>query len=232
MPAGLRIINDAGTVQVDENYFNFVLAQKVDGLTVAHEEPAWAGSKIAFSMAGAFPLIAWQCSEIIMMQGFYESGGTWHFVLRCAGPADTAYTLFAFAEPSTAAGVYGASGFEVMNTAGERVFHSSAKPARVSGSHGVSMSTAQTFDYTAGRQYATAMLRPAVEQVPRPAHPGPPVPPPYYVDTFYSGCRGHASGVTHGSWRLSAAGPFDGDTPFTPVQQSSSSFLVLDVTNY
>lgn len=230
MANGILVINDNGHVAIDENYKNLAVAQKVTG-TTSSPETAWYGSKITFSFTGSFPMIAWQCSEKIMMQGFYESSGTWHFVMRCSGPPGTAYTLFVFAEISQA-DIYGDWGLEVWNAAGERTFHSDAKIARIAGSHSISLSADGSISYTAGREYATAMLRPAATYLPTSVSPGPPIPPPYTADLTFSGCRGYSGGVAYGSWLANRSGPYDGNTPFNQIQQPSSTFLVLDVTDF
>jgi len=233
MPAGLQIFNDDGAVIIDENYFNLVLRQKVEGNTIATEYVTGTGSKITLNYNGpSYPLIAWQCAEEIMMQGFTRSGTNFDFTMRCAGTAGTAYTLFVFGEPDPIAD-YGNFGLEVFNAAGQRVYHSGAKPARIVDFRSVSggIAARTNIAYTAGRQYATAMTRPATTNFPSPASPGPPFPPPFYINTSFGGCRGYSGGVSTKGWLGARSGPYPGTTSF-PTFSQTGNFLVLDVTNY
>ena len=233
MPVGIEIRGSAGNILIDHRYFNLVLRQKVASVTAA-DSPR-PGSKITLTYTGSFPLIAWQSAEEIMMQGFSRSGDTWTFVMRCRGGAGTAYTLFVFGEPSNDPDIYGHEGLEVRNpVTKKRIFHSGAKPAVVVEQRGIlGVPTTRTdIALTPGRQYATAMLSPAVQSAPAPASPGPPFPPPFYIRTFFAGCRGYAGGVSYAGWMGGQSGPYPGTTAFTGYTQGGSAFLVLDVTNF
>lgn len=227
MAAGIEIRNASGTILVDENYFNLVLRTKS---TIGFSSSNGYSSFAQISVSSAsFPVIAWECASLVAMTHFTKSGSTYTFHFACQGGNGTSCTFYVFGEPSLTEN-YGKAGFEVFNAAGQRVFHSGAKPARVEAF--VAASSAQTpISYLAGRRYATSMLRHSYSQVAVQTSPGPPFPPPAEIRTFYNGVGGGVGSVKRGNWQAGYRGPsqFGNDNLYV---QNDNAFMVLDVTGF
>lgn len=131
MATGIKIYNDAGTVQIDELYSNFVLISKTSGTvsvpgTVGTGYVDWA---VAADVA-CIAVTVWP--ETFMVLGSLVSGGTWTFRVQFYNNPDTTgtcnYSLWAFGKPPAASETIG---LKVLNSSGGLIFHSQHKPLRV-----------------------------------------------------------------------------------------------------
>lgn len=152
MTAGFQVINDAGTILIDENYKNISMKDKRTVTIGAAGAPQLFGAN-QFTVASCVsPVVFIQCSTGgCFVSGVTVSGGTATITVR--GPAGVSVTVFTFDEPTV-----GSFGLQVYNASGQVVFDSSNKYARVVDV--VSGTTAQIVKtYTSGRTYAVAYLK-------------------------------------------------------------------------
>ena len=156
MADGIKIYNDAGTVQIDESYFNLVLIDKVAGtidMTATDPSTNYAiGAEVACIAVQAWP-------QTFSVAGTINSGGTWTFRIRFYNNPDTSgthpYTIYAFGKPPTPSETFG---IHVKSATGATIFHSQFKPLRI-----VAVS-ASTSGYTAasGQNIAVLTLEPSI----------------------------------------------------------------------
>lgn len=156
MTDGIRIINDAGTTQIDESYFNFVLIDKVSG-TIDMTVP---DASTNYSVAGDVVCIAVQAwPQTFSVAGSVNSGGTWTFRIRFYNNPDTSgthpYSIYAFGKPPTPSETFG---IHVKSATGATIFHSQFKPLRI-----VAVSASNS-GYTAagGQNIAVLTLEPSI----------------------------------------------------------------------
>ena len=154
MAVGLRFKNDAGTVQVDENYRNLAFRERraialSGSAEFTYRDIAITGGNVVVAMYSQY------YAPILL--GVTVSGGTWTyrwaFGYRSAGnpTSDTAY-LYIFDDPPA---MSSSIGVRVRDASGSIVYHSDVKPLIVAGDP---QSSASTFVGTAGRVYAPLIL--------------------------------------------------------------------------
>lgn len=135
MAAGLKILNDHDTYQIDENYQNFMLKQKINVTLGASSN--WQNKTITF--AGSPSAI---CAIRLSVPADPNSGpcaavkksiyanGTWTVDLMCINVTGASHTIIAYifdvGVPQS-----DSFGLAVWNADAELVFHSSGKPLRI-----------------------------------------------------------------------------------------------------
>ncbi|CAG9184326.1 hypothetical protein CURE108131_25190 [Cupriavidus respiraculi] len=123
-----RVVNDWGTVQIDDTYANLALKH---AQTYQTGPPAsqYYGSDLTFSFAGATPFFAYRCTAgYATVFSIHESGGVWTVRMRCSAGVGTPITVYVFDRPIVSAGGWG---FDVFDAAGNLTFSSGYKYMRV-----------------------------------------------------------------------------------------------------
>lgn len=144
MPAGLQIFNDAGIIQLDESTLNFVMRQK--GTVTCSSLQNTGGvnyytTTITYT-GGTSPMLALACTTDVTHSSLVVSGTTWTWtILSLTANASVGYWVFDVAVNAET------FGFEIYNSAGQKVFGLTEKPMRI---HGAGAGT-----YFSGRTYAT-----------------------------------------------------------------------------
>lgn len=152
MPAGIQIINDAYTVQIDENWKNYGFRQKIavfQSITTPATTPFLTYTLV---VPGRECQVAVKSSVFkVMAANSYFDGSNYYFHYLLIPPEATGthsetIEFYVFDVPYT--GAFSNVGLEVFNAAGERVFHSDMRPMKVAGVVG-----AASFTGTPGRVY-------------------------------------------------------------------------------
>ncbi|CAN7337566.1 hypothetical protein LJR090_002564 [Bosea sp. LjRoot90] len=154
MPAGLRIINDTGTVQIDENWKNYGFRQKI---SVFLSTPGL--SFYSLPVTGEAVLLAVKASTLMIEPlGSSLSGSTWTFDFRYhgefTGGGSETVDFYVFDVPP--AGGFSNVGMQVFNASGERVYHSDMDVMKVPPGGILPCNT--SFFGTPGRTYAPLTL--------------------------------------------------------------------------
>ncbi|SEG59261.1 hypothetical protein [Bosea lathyri] len=160
MSAGLQIINDAGTVQIDETYKNLCFRER-RAISLSHS----AGNAYHdIVITGRTVLVAMQSqyyAPFLLSTQFDGTNWTyrWGFTFLGAGypSSGTAYLwIFDDAPPNP-----DSFGFEVYDAAGELIFQSNAKVLKISGVRG----NASGFAGAAGRVLVPLILEASIYPV-------------------------------------------------------------------
>jgi hypothetical protein len=159
MPAGLAILNDYGSVQIDENWKNWGFKQLIPMSVHIPASTNFLANVYSLSVAGDAVLIAPVSQNLAVSVVRTEySGGVWtyHFIILrqfilSYEETETAYIYVFDAMPGSS---FSNVGLEVFNALGQRVFHSDMNPLKaravLPGSSG--------FSGTSGRTYAPLAL--------------------------------------------------------------------------
>lgn len=159
MPAGIYILNDSGTVQIDENWRNFGFRAKTPLDVHIPANQNFLANTYSFSVAGEAVLIAPVTTNLCVNVVRTEfSGGVWTFHLIILRQFHQTYAEYETAQiyvyDVMPVSGFGNVGLEVFNAAGERVFHSDMNPMKsrqvLSGDTG--------YTGTSGRVYAPLFL--------------------------------------------------------------------------
>jgi hypothetical protein len=168
MVAGLAIVNDYGTTQVDETWRNMGFRQKmpvnIDVPTTSPPIPAgYGGQPYQLVVSGtASLLIACKATVLlpVMLHSYYD-GANWTFNwLFCNefGGVHGNETVEFYVFDVLPSGGFSNVGLEVFNTLGQRVFHSDMEPMRV-GYGGAGVQPCNTgFSGAGGRVYAPLIM--------------------------------------------------------------------------
>lgn len=131
MATGIKILNDSGTIQIDESYRNACLVSKIPVLVshnfgIAYSDVTVAGARVLMLMESAnySPFLfntSFDGTSWTYRWGFYYLGGA-------APVGDTAYAwVFDYLNSPPADDF----GLKVYDAAGAMVFHSSSKPLKI-----------------------------------------------------------------------------------------------------
>ena len=162
MAYGIQVLNDSGTIQLDENYPNLKLVTHTTG-TISppfnyfdeNYNHGYANADTSGAV-GASPIVAFKAANLPMLQ---TSSSTAR-IYDSSGSANFEYFVFDainnYTPPS------GEFGMAVFNSAGNLTYHSSYKYMKVativSGSNYQSGVATQTLD--SGKSYAVMCMRP------------------------------------------------------------------------
>lgn len=170
MPAGITIINNGGTVQIDENWKNYGYRQRIPvSVSVYDTSPpnptGFNGATYQLAVSGSPQLlVACRAADLLPVKQFsYYSGGTWYITwlfmkqLGVFGTVSETVWFYVFDEMG---GAYSNVGLEVFNASGQRVFHSDSPVMRLGGANvGVQPCNTQ-FNGDSGREYVPLILTP------------------------------------------------------------------------
>ncbi|OAI62799.1 hypothetical protein RSP795_10185 [Ralstonia solanacearum] len=128
MTAGITVVNDWGTVQVDENWATMSLRHKLSvavlTLTVNSGRQGYDGS---VTFAASSPMLFWKASVPTAIRNMVSNGdGTWTLTLRANAQASV--VLYVFDTPEWASQNYG---IEVFNASGVKVFGDQLRPLKI-----------------------------------------------------------------------------------------------------
>jgi hypothetical protein len=209
MATGVKIYNDASTIQIDETYRNVCLISKQSiGLThsfgTVYVDITATGPRALVCMESAnyVPILAnvtFNGTNWVWRWGFYYLGGAYP-------TSDTAYAWifdYLVTPPSDTVGL------KVFNAAGEMVYHSASKPLRVITTLGHNTG----YTGTAGRKYLPLIMANA-----------------YYTETIFPNTTGYTIG-------MQASGNVIGSmpVPLSPAVATGANYgqyAVIDVTHY
>lgn len=128
MATGIKIYNDAGTVQIDETYANLVL---VDKQTITISTPVTTAYD--YTCAGDVVAVAVKVyPETFVTKSAQFTGTGWVYRFLFFNNPDTTgtctFTVYAFGKPPPATETVG---LKVLDGSGNLVFHSQFKPLRI-----------------------------------------------------------------------------------------------------
>ncbi|MCP1652731.1 hypothetical protein [Pseudomonas nitroreducens] len=129
MPAGLQIINDAGTVQIDDNYANFLLRGKGAVTTTGpNTAQAWYVAVGTIQVYGSNPQIFFEANDAFVCPVSRTISGSLHtFTIY----TDVATTLNYYVFDNDIPAAPGNCGLQVFNGAGTLMYDSGNKPMRI-----------------------------------------------------------------------------------------------------
>lgn len=219
MPAGIQIVNNFGTILIDENYKNLALRQKTATTTVAASN---GRATVAMSGMNA-PMIALASTAYTGVKHMLSSLAS--FVIQGPSVGSQAVTAYVFDEPQ-ASGM--SQGLMVYNAAGELTFDSGNKYARVvdvyGGANLADWQPART--YAAGRTYAVVQLKRAYRKEVINNGGG-----NYDIIWYMSAARVNGAVVEGNMIRYKTDNVNLGSAP-AQVTDYSAQFAVIDVTGY
>lgn len=140
MSAGILVVGEHGSTQIDENNFNFSCVAKgtvnMPAATVS-SNGLWAMASVTLTLNGTFPLLFINPKNTAAAVARVTSSGTTHtFTIRgglndVGQPTADSFSWFLFDWPP-APGLHGA-GFQVFNGNGQCTFDSDYPPMRIAG---------------------------------------------------------------------------------------------------
>jgi hypothetical protein len=217
---GVKFVNDAGTVQVDENYANLALRAKATVTTTTLAPVVGGGTSYVDVVytGGSTPMLALSCAALAAAPQLTVSGTTFTWRVYVLGAVGTAVTYYVFDRPAASTETHGV---RVRDAAGSLTFDSGQKYLRVidtvdlAGSGGVG-----TKQYPAGKAYAVAAVKPGVQVT------GFNVQAEVWTRVFAFGARTVSTDVSWGQVTVHTA-------PGSPqLHVAYGGLLILDVTNY
>lgn len=162
--AGFEIINEMGSVQIDENFKNFCLLQAFSGTTNASMDTfgGLIGSSISYSTpktGKVSPIFcAYSTNYAVVATNVNQDASHWYFTVYSSGPVGSGFTVHIYdgiTPPSSGAGL------QLLNANGEITFDASRKYLRIeelfSATPGMGFSNHDRLD---GRAYAGIVTRP------------------------------------------------------------------------
>lgn len=216
MPTGIQVVNNVGTVQVDENYRN--LFSRANG----------TGGNPAATGAMTSPLCALQCSALGFAQGITSGTNITYYV-----SGGGTYKWWVWDVIVASGGNYG---FQIRNAANQLVFDALQKPMRIvdfkqftaeSQWDGVS------FTYPSGRQYAVIIgTQPSWFQRTR---EGSSSEPPHNIirEVWKRGAAKVVGNVITLGWVTTRDEEFLDENPYQiTTVRPEMQIIVVDVTNY
>lgn len=126
MTAGIQILNDWGTVQVDDEWAGMTMRHKVQCVIRTPADAAHA-FKGAITIQAKTPIVFWKTDAPIFVLSSQNNGdGTWTFTFQATEP--TVSLIYVFDTPEWVAQN---CGLEVFNTQGVKVFGDQAAPLKL-----------------------------------------------------------------------------------------------------
>lgn len=157
MPTGLQVKNDNGDICIDEEYRNFTLktsgSATIGTTNINAPSAAYAIYIAEISVSSCTsPSIALRATtDYVSVIGTEVTGSTYKFVVA-SNTSNFSFDYWVFDVAALPADTFG---FEVYNSSGDLVFHSSNKALRVVGAYDASGTGASpNVSLTAGRTYA------------------------------------------------------------------------------
>lgn len=133
MAAGLRVRNDAGSYQIDQDYSGFgLLAKGTIPMTLdpaTHPQPMRIGS---VSVTGETPMIAFKApGHAVNLVRQANSGSSWTFHFRSQSSSDYTLSYWVFDNAKLTGGDTIQAGLKVRRANGEIAWHSGMRPLRI-----------------------------------------------------------------------------------------------------
>ncbi|MNM35029.1 hypothetical protein D3C81_456950 [compost metagenome] len=127
MPAGLQIVNDYGTLQIDNDYQNYMLRTKGSVTTVAASGGTVTNYSASIQVVGNNPQIFFDVNNGFISTGWRTVSGNVHtFAIFTTTVVTVSYYIFDNDIPAA-----GNFGMQVFNAAGRLVFDSSNHCLRI-----------------------------------------------------------------------------------------------------
>lgn len=247
--AGLQILNDSFTFQVDQTYKNQALVSKTSPtMTSASTFNPPNGYGCSVTITAVHPIVAFACSAPCCLYSASHSGSsfTFNFYAQDPGTGTPTITVYIFDDVDQAT-ITDNFGLEVFDASGNRVFHSSQQPLRIVDGQAFADPDDSTlpmidpgptsFTYTSGHSYAVIPSSAYVRNetyLSDTSYGSLPPGKSWYEDRQYKDGASVASNVvtldvmtvtiSHHS-----AGPADATTESAHGQLQ---WLIIDVTNY
>ncbi len=234
MPTGLKIYNDSGIKQIDENFKNFVLV-KAGSVTCSTSQSSGGVTKYyaSISLTNAVnPLIALKCSDSYGICPYFASisGTTWTFIIFTRNSGVTVnYWIF-----DEIASVTETAGLTIFKADGSVAYHSSKYPLRIVGGLGA---------YTSGRSYAVIQNDPGFFNINTdngivPTREKIPGDPPWEEERYYqyhaylrtSVVSDNVTSTNTFTWENYETQGYDFHQ--YPFDYNNTQFLTVDVTNF
>lgn len=219
MADGIRIVNDHGTVLIDENYRNLAVRQQ----GVVNTSTTSSTTAVAITSGIDAPMIAIAPSNRpAYVASISPTAMQFRIGSSVKGSSTMDYYLFDVPLPSG-----GTTGLKIYAANGLLCFDSNLKYARVVEIFGGAavVDWAGTRTFTAGRKYAVVQLKSALIRSSEKEDRG------IYTNTWQQSMVQVVGNVVTTSMRVS--GERTGDrTPVSPVNNTAASFAVIDVTGY
>ncbi|WP_315136916.1 hypothetical protein [Achromobacter marplatensis] len=115
MPSGLYVKGELGQVQIDENYRNVAL------MTSGSVALPGQFGEVVVTVPASIAMVAFRCEKWIYVHETQLGGGLLRYFIRNGEPgAGAPVQFYGFGVPAGG----GTSGIEVMDAAGQQVFHS------------------------------------------------------------------------------------------------------------
>ncbi|UXC37202.1 hypothetical protein [Cupriavidus gilardii] len=151
MPFGFRVLNDWGTVLIDDTFANLALMSVNNYTTVPTTR--WGGSDLTFSFTSQFPIFAFRCeTAYATVISVHQNGNTYTVGMRCSGNAGTAIRVYLFDRPTVPTSGWG---IRVRDENGAITFDSGYSYMRLDGVYtATSVDPPKTWTLPAGKQYA------------------------------------------------------------------------------
>lgn len=151
MDAGIQILNDGGSFQIDQTYRNLCLRQKGTAVTSANLVSGY--SYTSFNVTGlTSPIIAVGGPALAVAQTYWDAANSRHgFLISAAGAIGTSIPYYIFDVPTETGATFG---FQVRDASGALVFDAMQPPLRVRGFY--THQSASVSNLVAGRSYAVA----------------------------------------------------------------------------
>lgn len=130
MATGIKILNDSGAVQIDENYRNVCLVNKiaivVSGTGIQYHDVVVAGARVLMCMESA------NYSPFLFNTSFDGTNWTYRWGFNyLAGGYPTSDTVYAWVFDYLTTPPSDDFGLKVRDASGNMVFHSSSKPLKI-----------------------------------------------------------------------------------------------------
>lgn len=208
--AGLQIVNDGGSVQIDQGYRNLCLRQKGNAVTTGNlvSGTSW----MSFNVSGlTSPIIAVGGAVGASAQTYWDAANSRHgFLISAIGAIGTSIPYYIFDVPAELGSTYG---FQVRDTAGALIFDALQPPLRVRGFY-VNASGGDS-SKPSGRTYAVAHVKLGFRI--------------YKVEIYsrLAGTRATATGFDRVNINYSDV---SGGTQTVPIERLPD-YMLIDVTN-
>lgn len=154
MPAGLKLINDYGTTQIDETYHNYLLRSKGSVTTTGPDASQGMNACSAtIQVSGTHPQVFFEASGAYICPGGRTISGSVHtFTIYTDVPATLTYYVFDLNVPAVA----GNFGLQVFTGLGTLAYSSANRPMGVVSI--LSLASGSYFDVSPnGRKLAAAL---------------------------------------------------------------------------
>lgn len=148
MAYGFKVINDYGTVLIDDTFANLALMSSAV-YTTTPPASQYYGSDLIFSFSAQFPVFAFRCeTALATVVAVQQNGSAFTVSMRCDGPVGTPIKVYFFDRPTVPTSGWG---IRVRDAAGNITFDSGYSYMRIVGAYS---GADATWALPAGKVYA------------------------------------------------------------------------------